>query len=122
LRAADAKADAEAAKKGEMTYVLYCHSCHGKAAKGDGPLAKDLKVFLPDLTLMSARNGGSYPYDRVVRIIRGGEPLRGHGTADMAAWNNAFRKTMGSEEAATAAATHNLTHYIWSLQRPTPPK
>jgi mono/diheme cytochrome c family protein len=114
--------DAAAAKKGEITYVRYCVSCHGKAAKGDGPLAGDLRVAVPDLTTLSARSGGRYPYDRVVRIIESGELVRGHGSEDMPAWGDAFKRTRGTEEATIAAAIRNLTHYLWSRQAPAPAK
>jgi len=114
--------DTAAAKRGAITYMRYCVSCHGKAAKGDGPLAGDLRVAVPDLTTLSARNGGEYPYARVVRIIEGGENVRGHGSQDMPAWGDAFKRTRGTEEATIAAAIRNLTHYLWSVQAPGPGK
>jgi mono/diheme cytochrome c family protein len=117
-RAADKGADAAAAAKGEITYVRYCVSCHGPSAKGDGPLAADLRVAVPDLTGMAARSRGAYPYDRVTRIIASGEVVRGHGSADMPAWGDAFKKTQGTGEASVDAAVRNLNHYLWSIQRP----
>ena len=119
VQAADKKPDVGAAKKGELTYVRYCVSCHGKDAKGDGPLANDLRVPVPDLTMVSARSGGNYPYDRVVRIIQSGETVRGHGTADMPAWGDAFKKTKGTETGTVEAAIRNLAKYLRSLQRST---
>jgi mono/diheme cytochrome c family protein len=109
--------DPAAAAKGQVTYVRYCVSCHGQTARGDGPLANDLRVPVPDLTTMAARNGGTYPYDRVLRIVEKGDLVRGHGTADMPAWGDAFKKTKGTEEAAVAAAIRNLAAYIGSVQR-----
>ena len=119
-RAAEATLDRAAAARGEITYVRYCVSCHGKTARGDGPLADDLRVPVPDLTTMAARNGGEYPHARVVRIIESGEVVRGHGTADMPAWGDAFKKTTGTNAPNVATAIRNLTHYIWSLQQPLP--
>ena len=110
--------DAAAAAKGQVTYGRYCVSCHGETARGDGPLAKDLRVGVPDLTTMAARNGGEYPYDWVVQILENGDLVRGHGTADMPAWGEAFKKTKGTGEATVAAAIRNLANYIWSIQRP----
>jgi len=118
LLAAQPEADVRAAAKGKTSYVRYCVSCHGKEAKGDGPLASDLRVAVPDLTTLAARNEGKYPFDRVVRIIENGEALRGHGTADMPAWGDVFKKTKGTEEATVNAAIRSLSHYIWSLQPP----
>ena len=108
-----------AVAKGELTYVRYCVSCHGKAGRGDGPLAEDLRIPVPDLTTMASRSGGKYPYDRVVRIIDSGEAIRGHGTADMPAWGDAFKRTKGTGAKTIDAAVQNLAQYLWSLQRPT---
>jgi mono/diheme cytochrome c family protein len=115
-RAAEGRPDAAAAAKGKVTYGRYCVSCHGPQGKGDGPLAKDLRVAVPDLTTLASRNAGTFPYDRVVRIIQSGEPVRGHGTPDMPAWGDTFQKTKGTGEATVAAAIRNLSHYLWTLQ------
>jgi mono/diheme cytochrome c family protein len=116
--AADVNPEVAAAEKGAVTFARYCVSCHGTTARGDGPLAGDLRVPVPDLTLLSSRAGGKYPQERVVKIITSGERLRAHGTADMPAWGDAFKTTQGTEEATVAAAIHNLNHFLWSLQRP----
>lgn len=116
--AAETAPNSAAAAKGQVTFGRYCVSCHGPRAKGDGPLATDLRVAMPDLTTLSQRNGGKYPYDRVVRVIRIGEPLRGHGTLDMPAWGDAFKKTKGTGEATVNAAIRDLSHYLWTLQQP----
>jgi mono/diheme cytochrome c family protein len=118
VMAAEAGPDAAAAAKGRVTYGRYCVSCHGPQAKGDGPLAGDLRVAVPDLTTLTQRNRGKYPYDRVVRIIESGESVRGHGTPVMPAWGDVFKKTKGTGEATAAAAIRNLSHYLWTLQPP----
>lgn len=114
--AAAASVDKAAAAKGALVYARYCVSCHGSGGAGDGPLAGDLRVSVPDLRLLSSRNGGSFPYDRVVSIIQNGEPLKGHGSPDMPAWGDAFKKTKGTDSPSTAAAITSLAHYLWSLQ------
>jgi mono/diheme cytochrome c family protein len=114
---AQAKHDASGAAKGAIVYVRYCVSCHGKGARGDGPLAADLRVAVPDMTTLAARSGGRFPEARVQRIIESGEVLRGHGTPDMPAWGDAFTKTEGIDARTPKEAIRNLTHYLWSLQR-----
>jgi mono/diheme cytochrome c family protein len=116
--AADTASDAAAAAKGRVTYGRYCVSCHGPQAKGDGPLARDLRVSVPDLTTLAQRNGGKFPNDRVVQVIQGGETVRGHGTADMPAWGDVFKKTKGTGEATVDAAIRNLSQYLRTLQQP----
>jgi mono/diheme cytochrome c family protein len=102
--------------KGRITYVRYCVSCHGKEARGDGPLSKDLRVPVPDLTTLSSRSGGKYPYDRVVRVISKGNEVKGHGSTDMPAWGPAFNRTDGIE-ASVDEAIRNLARYLESVQR-----
>jgi mono/diheme cytochrome c family protein len=112
---AQTKLDKRAAADGRTTYVRYCVSCHGPQGKGDGPLAKDLRVAVPDLTTLATRTGGTFPYDRVVRVVTKGSEVRGHGTDDMPAWGTAFRRTEGTE-APVDESIRKLAHYLWSLQ------
>jgi mono/diheme cytochrome c family protein len=109
--------DSAAASKGASTYQRYCAVCHGPSARGDGPLASDLREPVPDLTTIAARSGGKFPTERVQRIISSGENLRGHGSEDMPAWGDAFKRTTGLDGATPNQAIRNLTHYLWSLQR-----
>lgn len=57
----------------------FCAPCHGTEAKGKGPMYKALTVAPPDLTQLSATNGGVFPVIRVVRQIDGRDPLLAHG-------------------------------------------
>jgi mono/diheme cytochrome c family protein len=111
-----AKLDKQAAAKGRTTFVRYCVACHGMSVKGDGPLAKDLRVPVPDLTTLA--EGGPYPFERVVEAIAKGSTVRGHGTDDMPAWGDAFTRSEGTGAATPEQAIRNVAHYIWSVQRP----
>jgi mono/diheme cytochrome c family protein len=110
------KPDPVAAEKGKITYQRYCTPCHGQAGRGDGSLAGDLRTPVPDLTGLTRRNNGAYPFDRVVSLIDGRTPARAHGTSDMPAWGETFKKTEGTGASSPDAAVRNLAHYIWSLQ------
>jgi mono/diheme cytochrome c family protein len=81
LMAAPAMAQEQSAALalGEETYLSTCAGCHGEAADGDGPMTEILTVSVPDLTGLSARNGGTFPWLRVVHTIDGRSGLRGHG-------------------------------------------
>ena len=67
------------AKKIEITYSLsgpemyrtFCASCHGTEGKGNGPAAAALKKTPADLTLLSQKNGGHFPAERVRNYIEG---------------------------------------------------
>jgi hypothetical protein len=54
----------------------------------------------------------------VVQVIQDGATVRGHGTADMPAWGDAFKKTKGTGEATVDAAIRNLSQYLRTLQQP----
>jgi hypothetical protein len=56
---------------GRTAYLENCASCHGVDGKGDGPAARGLTVAPPDLTTISARNGGVFPTDQVMSTIDG---------------------------------------------------
>jgi mono/diheme cytochrome c family protein len=111
--ATPSKLDKPLAAKGRVTFQRYCVSCHGPEARGNGPLAKDLRVPVPDLTKLSEK--GVFPYDRVVEAVAKGSTVRGHGTDDMPAWGDAFSRSAGAGTTVDQAIK-NLGHYLWSIQ------
>ena len=56
---------------GRGIYNDNCTSCHGKTARGDGPLANQLDRPVPDLTMISERNEGVFPMAKVLSTIDG---------------------------------------------------
>lgn len=42
---------------GAVLYQAYCAVCHGPAARGDGAAARHLRMPVPDLTRIAARDG-----------------------------------------------------------------
>lgn len=58
---------------GRSLYLENCAACHGVDATGNGRVARDLGVEAPDLTQISARNGGTFPRDAVMSTIDGYE-------------------------------------------------
>ena len=114
-RAQDATLDKALALDGQRLFRTYCGACHGKTAQGDGPLAKDLKITPADLTKLSEKNGGTFPFEMVMKTIDHGRSVRGHGTEDMPAWGSAFKTTAESADDANRMM-RELAHYLWSLQ------
>src|SRR5947209_6201754 len=78
---------------GDALFKTYCGSCHGKSAKGDGPLADALRFRPADLTLIAKRNGGKFDADKVYRTIDGRDLVKGHGGTDMPVWGDAFKRS-----------------------------
>lgn len=70
---------------GKNEFRNSCSLCHGSDGKGGGG-ADLLKTAPPDLTLLSKKNGGKFPTERVAAMIDGRELVKGHGDRDMPAW------------------------------------
>ncbi len=103
-----------AAAAGAQSFKTYCGSCHGMGAKGDGPLAEHLKMPPADLTAISQRNDGQFPFDDVQKKIDGREGVRGHGSQDMPVWGDAFKTTDTEEQAQQRI--NEITQFLWSIQ------
>ena len=102
---------------GDQLFKTYCASCHGKLAKGDGPLADSLRFRPADLTLIAKRNGGKFDADKVYRVIDGREPVKGHGGTDMPVWGDAFKRSVeGYSEKAVKERIQALVDYLKSIQ------
>lgn len=111
--------EAQASYSGSALFSSYCASCHGVAAKGDGPLADQLRVRPSDLTLLARHNKGKWDGEKVRRSIDGRDPLKGHGGTDMPVWGDAFKASRdGNTEDAVKERIQALVEHIQSLQAP----
>ena len=105
---------------GSAVYKVYCAVCHGKEAKGDGPLASSLRFAPSDLTLLAKRNGGTYPAEQVFRIVDGRKPVKGHGGPDMPIWGDAFKGSVdGYTEEKVKQKIDSLVDFLKSIQADT---
>ncbi|HEY2942525.1 MAG TPA: c-type cytochrome [Vicinamibacteria bacterium] len=102
---------------GRALFREHCVACHGASGRGDGRLA-ELLIFRPaDLTLLSRHNGGSFPFDQVVRIIDGRRPVKGHGGSEMPVWGDAFRLPQESyDERKAQERIRNVARFLETLQ------
>jgi mono/diheme cytochrome c family protein len=102
---------------GGSVFKTYCGSCHGKEAKGDGPLAESLRFVPPDLTLLAKRNKGEFDAAKVHRIIDGRDPVKGHGGPDMPVWGDAFKRSEGGfSEQAVKVRIDAIVAHLKSIQ------
>jgi mono/diheme cytochrome c family protein len=102
---------------GAYTFRTYCASCHGAEGKGDGPLADNLRYHPPDLSLIAARNGGGFPTEKVVRIVDGRDPVKGHGGPDMPVWGDAFKNAdTGYDDKRVREKIRGVVEYLRTLQ------
>jgi mono/diheme cytochrome c family protein len=106
------------AENGESLFKTYCASCHGRTAKGDGPISQHLRTAPPDLTLLARRAGGKFDAEKVHRIIDGRKPISGHGGGDMPVWGDAFRRTGqgGGTEEAVRARIEAIVEHLREIQ------
>lgn len=101
---------------GEDSFNFYCATCHGRDAKGTGPVAVALKTQPTDLTALSRQNGGNFPRAEIVSYIDGsGRVLPTHGPGDMPVWGPIFRALENSDP-RVKVRLENIVAYIESLQ------
>lgn len=111
---------ASADSAGQNEFMVACAGCHGESAKGDGPLAGLLNIGTPDLTGLSARNDGSFPFEYTLFMIDRRNVLPFHGS-DMPIWGDRFLASATSQrgEAAEMVARGrvlSLVYYLESIQ------
>ncbi len=75
---------------GKKEYDLQCSICHGADAKGNGFLGATLKVVPPDLTVLTRKNGGVFPAERVSGVIDGRVQIASHGSPEMPIWGTRY--------------------------------
>jgi mono/diheme cytochrome c family protein len=104
---------------GVRLYQVYCSSCHGLTARGDGPVAALVRGGVPDLTRIAERRGGEFPADELQRIIDGRTALAAHGTRGMPVWGFEFHGDETNDSLARKqadAAVTRLVEYLRTIQ------
>jgi hypothetical protein len=106
---------------GAQFFAQNCSSCHGAKALGDGPRAADFDVPPPNLTELSALNGGIFPTEAVFAQIYGYSGR--HQFGGMPDFGPDFGGPMvdwvsrSGEVIPTPRALVELAEYIESVQR-----
>lgn len=111
---------------GQFEYANSCAQCHGAAGKGDGPLVSFMTGSMPDITQLQKNNGGVFPVTRVFGVIDGTSTAGPHGTSEMPAWGQRYRKQApewlgyqdapGEAEALSRLRVLALVEYLATLQ------
>jgi mono/diheme cytochrome c family protein len=118
-----ARAADYSAYTGAELYARFCATCHGRSAKGDGPVSQSLAVAVPDLTRIAQRHAGHYPDNWVYRIIDGREHLAVHGPREMPVWGVELWREQGADVSAavkTRDVIDRLVDYLQTLQAELP--
>lgn len=102
--------------KGPELFKAYCATCHGKDAKGGGPMAASLRIAPPDLTRIAVRNGSSFPFLQVQKIISGEQqPPATHGTREMPVWGPIFSEVTWDQDLGRLRI-YSLAMYLEAIQ------
>ena len=104
---------------GAALFARHCASCHGTFGEGDGPVATVIEAAIPNLRTLSARSGGTFPREAVLRYIDGRGMPDAHGARTMPVWGDTFTGS-GPDPAANEAAARStiaaITDFVAELQ------
>ena len=117
---ADVTPTSEVARAGRQDYVNHCASCHGADATGNGPVAVALNVKPADLTRISARRGGKFPFGEMAKFIDGRTRIGAHGTREMPVWGEVFQEHLTTDplkEEIVRGRVSMILIYLLSIQK-----
>ncbi len=126
LTAVPAMAQTNGSDIGKIEYTENCAVCHGTTGEGNGPMSGLMASRTADLTTISQRNNGVFPFARIYGIIDGTEEIKWHGTREMPIWgrqytakgfSTIFETTPKDIELYVQGRIVALVGYIYNLQK-----
>lgn len=106
---------------GKQDYQRYCAVCHGPTGKGNGEGAYNLSgTHPPDLTQLSKRNGGKFPFDAVTAIVDGRTEFPSHERLNMPFFGTDLEIEEGQTPEGKARVDARITaivKYLETLQQ-----
>lgn len=122
--ASSLQADESVLVLGKGVYGALCTNCHGDDGKGGGDVGTLFTATPPDLTKLSERADGKFPFSDAYNIIISGRNVPGHGPLEMPVWGSYFMsdalqdRGMNESDAIFVAAGRALsvTYYLESIQ------
>jgi mono/diheme cytochrome c family protein len=119
LAAGPGAAAEQSSDPGRAMYLRYCGACHGPAGKGDGVAGSFMSPKPADLTKLAQKNGGTFPFQKVLAYVDGREDVRAHGDPAMPVWGETFHAEAAWGQRRRAEVQGKLmliTHYARSTQ------
>jgi Cytochrome c len=110
-----------AAQTGKKDYDDNCAACHGPDGKGAGSATYVIPQINPaDLTHITKRSGGTFPFDKVVASIDGRDQIPSHKRFDMPFWGVRFQEPekefTPDSEARVKQRIADIVRYIETMQ------
>lgn len=112
-----------AIEAGQRTYEFSCAICHGLDARGNGIFAKQIVRAPSDLTLLSQKHNGAFPFRYAYDVIDGRKLIDLHGTREMPIWGEQLSFSLWLDvppemvETAIRGQIFELLLYLETLQR-----
>jgi len=75
---------------GKIEYQSGCAACHGVDGKGNGPVAAFLLTKPADLTMITKKYNGAFPFGHIYGVIDGREEVKAHGDRAMPVWGHRY--------------------------------
>lgn len=103
---------------GREIYIARCAACHGEDGKGTAAAVGELTRVDTDLTALSRRNGGKFPFGRVRGILVGLVDTPAHHTSNpMPIWGGVFDGSTSGARRRANDRLEILTTYLESIQQ-----
>jgi mono/diheme cytochrome c family protein len=103
--------------EGAKIFQYRCAMCHGVDGRGHGPDSVVLKHQVPDLTRISQRNDGQFPYQRVKDVIVGEKTgLLSQRDREMPVWGPIFHE-VESDQDWGMVRLDAITKHLESIQQ-----
>ena len=104
---------------GQHDYQELCSSCHGADGTGRGRILTEANP--PDLTQLSIKNGGKFPFAEVYRSIDGSGMKGLHKRFAMPFWGEYLQQQFGKSGAQSEAEVKQrivgIVRYLETIQR-----
>jgi len=118
LSSITAKKNPAIGQSGHDIFMDRCSACHGDDAKGNGPAVGALKVAPADLTLLAKRNEGTFPAERVRKMLGEWVDISAHGSREMPIWGDLFLPKSAADQEIANERFQKLVVYLESIQVP----
>ena len=101
---------------GAELYKQLCAGCHGSDGKGVGPTSPYCSVPPTDLTLLTKKNHGAFPEQKVTQILRYGTEKPHQSTTYMPVWKPLLSTIHGESAELTEKRITSIAEYLKSIQ------